>query len=95
MRQSSTSKTYHRNPRAYYDDSSSEEEPSKSYSGQKYSLLDKLPSGTKEIIPNKLYLYASRQNPRQLSGVTLINTDNDRTYEYDGYNEDFGPLTLS
>ena len=32
---------------------------------------------------------------RQTSGVKTINIDNDRTYEYDGYNEDFGPLTLS
>ena len=54
-----------------------------------------MPQGTKEIIPNKLYFYSSRQNLRQPPQITLINTDNDKAYEYDGYNEDFGPLTLS
>ena len=45
------------------------------------------------MIPGKLYFSTARQQPMQSSTTKVINVDN--VYQYEGYNTDFGPLTLN
>ena len=55
--------------------------------------LDQLKKISIEIIPNQLYWFTSKLEPKAENECMIVNID--RKYLYKGYNHDFGPLNIA